>query len=140
MKLGIVLSTCCALAVAASSASAANGIPSSSRLAAMGLSGAKIVSDPDAMSVRGMGYTPSSAKASRGSFALVGDIGKDGLAAAGTLNVYKAEGGHYASGQHFSEAGKTVKHGKIVIIGGKKFGEIKVHSVHVFAGGSASSK
>jgi uncharacterized membrane protein len=114
---------------------------SNDTLAAMGLSGATIVSDAEAMEVRGMGYmggghgVPSFSLAAGGSIAYVGEH----KAGAGTANVYFGVGPNGAGGENFSEAGKTMKHSKTVKIGGKKIKTVHVKSLHVFAGGYSSS-
>jgi hypothetical protein len=87
-------------------AQAENGMPSQSTLRAMGLSGMQVMSDREAMNVRGMGYSShgSTAIAFGISYAHAG--GRD--ASAGSLDGFFAKGKHYAGGSHGSIAGKVV--------------------------------
>ncbi len=134
--------------VGGSVAFADNGTPSSSSLSEMGLSGLEVMSDGDALAIRGKGYNgyrvrpyrPSGASkpwsaAYGNSWANVGHRG----AGAGTTNGYAAEGKYAASGENFSEAGKTTTKTKIVDINGSVKSITKINSVYVFAGGFSSS-
>ncbi len=94
-------------------ARAEHGMPSQATLRAMGLSGMQVMSDREAMNVRGMGYY-SPRKSSRKkptaiafgiSYAKVG--GHHG-ASAGTIYGFFAKGKHFAAGAHGSIAGKVV--------------------------------
>lgn len=91
--------------LAASSAFAADGRPSDTTLAAMGLSGLNVISDDDGLAVRGFGYNGASAYGQ--SFAVVATNG----AAAGSTNGYKASGKKKAAGANLSFAGVEVKQG-----------------------------
>jgi hypothetical protein len=124
-----------------SQARAAEGLPSSSALSAMGLSGMQIMSDAEGMSVRGMGYSgnPHSVKPSSlafgASYAKVGDHG----ASAGSVNGYLATGPHAAGGSNLSFAGKVnVKAHVYGPIDSLHVGA-KVHATVVFAGGASSA-
>lgn len=123
--------------VLSAGASAENGAINNSTLQAMGLSGMQVMSDTDAMTVRGQGYGgyKSFAVAFGGSYAAVG-----GDASAGTVNGFLAFGNYKASGEQGSEAGKTYKSVKKVYIGGYPVKKtVQKKSVRVFAGGYASS-
>jgi hypothetical protein len=143
-------------------AQAAQGMPSQATLRAMGLSGMQVISDFDAMSIRGMGYQKSHSKAIAFgiSYAKVSGHGAE----AGSIDGYYAEGKHFAAGKHGSIAGKIVitkggkrKHrghdgGNMDWVGdtnttppngdhhGGGHKNVKVKAVIVFAGGFAVSK
>ena len=133
-----------------SAAQADHSRPSTSTLQAMGLGGMQIISDTEAMSVRGMGYyTPYYGKkniaiAHGTSYAHV--HGKGGKA--GTKDGFYAEGNYYAKGKHGSKAKIVISHGKKRggggpktrsngRGGGPKHGGGKPKSVKVYAGGYA---
>lgn len=133
-------------------AQAEDGRPSQSTLTAMGLSGMQVMSDSQALEVRGMGYyQPYNKKgvaiAYGKSYAHVSGKG----ASAGSKDGFYAEGHHVAGGAHGS-------HAKIVVVkkkgrrggggnngpqaytngggGGKKRGgKVHVKAVKVSAGG-----
>ena len=133
---------------------------STSTLDEMGLSGLIVMSDSDAMSVRGMGYSngghgskknhhskkksqKSSASASGKSWAEVEFEGDklDVEAEAGTNNRYDAKGKYEASGDNFSEAKMTKSWSKEVeYTDGTTNIETKTFKVHVEAGGWSSAK
>jgi hypothetical protein len=94
------------LATLSSAAQAEQGMPSQATLRAMGLSGMQVISDRDALNIRGMGYQKSHSKAIAfgASYAKVNGKGAE----AGTVDGYYAEGKHYAGGAHGSIAGKVV--------------------------------
>jgi hypothetical protein len=86
---------------------------SQNTLDSMGLSGLTVMSDSDAMSIRGMGYhskksKKSLAKASGRSWAEIEFEGEkedvEVEAETGSNNKYKAEGKYHASGKNGSEA------------------------------------
>jgi hypothetical protein len=126
----------------------------------MGLSGLIVMSDSDAMSVRGMGYSndghgskknhhskkksqKSSASASGKSWAEVEFEGEklDVEAEAGTYNKYDAKGKHYASGDNFSEAELEKSWTTRTDWGdGDYVIETKKFSIEVEAGGWSSAK
>ena len=144
-----------ALVCVAGSARADQGV-SSSTLDKMGLSGLTVVSDHDALSIRGMGYSGHNNNHSSGcktcgprgtasphamaygnSAASIGV--KDG--GAHSENGYLAKGPYEADGTNFSEAGSEITNIETV-----DFGDGTVKSVtttcktYVFAGGSSTSK
>jgi hypothetical protein len=143
-----ILSICAAalVCVAASSVRADN--LSSDTLSAMGLSGLQVMSDSDAISIRGMGFVAPkpkhkvspSASAQGASFAFIGTGGKI-LAGAGSVNSYSAKGKYEASGSNFSEAKLTKSFSKQVDFSdGTSSGITKTYSIHVQAGGFSSAK
>jgi hypothetical protein len=85
---------------------AQQGAPSKAALSEMGLSGLTVMSDDDAMNVRGEGFKGggSSASAWGSSFAFVATP----VGVAGSTNGYNAHGKHSASGDNLSFAGVTV--------------------------------
>jgi len=141
-----------ALVCAAGSASADQGI-SSKTLGDMGLSGLTVISDSDALAVRGFGYQGSKkshkAKMTKrrdskkvwssvygDSFATVTD--KHGNTAH-SENGYAAEGPYAASGENFSEATLTTTDIEIVDIDGVVKSVTNVWTTHVEAGGFSSA-
>jgi hypothetical protein len=92
-------------ALSASQALAANGVPSDTTLAAMGLSGLRVMSDSEGLAVRGLGWSGSSAYGQ--SFAVVATHG----AAAGSTNGYNASGKKVAGGANLSFASVEIKGG-----------------------------
>jgi hypothetical protein len=126
--------------------SASDGRPSRDSLAEMGLSGLVVLTDGDAMAIRGQGFKPSSsARAWGNSFATINTKG----GSASSENGYAANGKHYASGNNLSFAGAifTTSGGKGDWgkpgrngMGGKPGGHTTVKSVIVFAGGFSSAK
>jgi hypothetical protein len=81
------------------SVAAADTKPGNASLEAMGLGGLQILSDEEALAVRGFGYG-SQASAWGQSWASVGK--------ASSTNGYNASGPRYASGENYSEAGIRV--------------------------------
>jgi hypothetical protein len=145
-----ILSMVAMLVCVAGSARADEGI-STSTLSDMGLSGLTVVSDHDALAIRGMGFrggmhskcnscgprgkvSPYS-KAYGNSFATI-DI-KDG--GSHSENGYFAEGPYAASGENYSEAASQVTNIEIVDIGGVLKSVTTVCTTKVWAGGSSSS-
>jgi len=140
------------VSVAATSANADSGI-SSKTLGDMGLSSLTVMSDSDALAVRGMGYRSSrhsyknrdkdSKKSDKkpwsavwgASFANVEAEGKDLEGEAGTENAYAAEGRYAAAGETFSEATVVKSDSEIVVIGGVVQSVTNAWSLHVEAGG-----
>jgi hypothetical protein len=125
------------LMVSTSSVQASDGNISRPTLSALGLGGATVVSDSEALAVRGHGYAPSKsiAIAAGGSFAYVGAP----HAGAGSVNVYFAAGKHFAGGVNYSEAGKTVT--KTTTIGHGHHAVTVTHtkSIKVYAGGFSAA-
>jgi hypothetical protein len=91
-------------------AHAQNGQPSKNTLQQMGLSGMSIMSDDDAMAVRGMGFGSGSmgsgsfASASGNSFATINTP----LGSAHSENAYSASGKNQAGGDNLSFAGASI--------------------------------
>jgi hypothetical protein len=157
----LLLSTIVAalICVAASTANAANGI-SAGTLADMGLSGLTVMSDNDALAIRGKGYAGGS---QNGGCRICGPRGKKEpwSAAAGNSfanirlggecpdcvpngdahseNMYAAEGPYAASGENFSEAGAEVTNTETVVIDGVSKTITTSVKARVFAGGFSSA-
>ena len=94
-------------------ARAEHGMPSQATLRAMGLSGMQVMSDREAMNVRGMGYYSSRKSSRKKSTAIAfgisyAKVGGHYGASAGTIDGFFAKGKHYAAGKHGSKAGKVV--------------------------------
>lgn len=101
-------------------AHAAGGRPSDSVLNAMGLGGLTVISDDDAMSIRGHGYKQSSSVVVFGnSFATIDSP----HGTAHSENGYAADGKHFAAGGNHSEAGIVVKTGGGGHGGGNPWGQ-----------------
>jgi hypothetical protein len=148
-----ILSTLAAtlLCVTASTANAANGI-SNSTLAEMGLSGLTVMSDHDALAIRGKGFCglcghrssvePSSV-AFGNSFATLSlgdacpECGPEGTSH--SENGYAAEGPFAASGENFSEAGAEVTHVESTVVDGTTRSITTTVKARVFAGGFSSA-
>lgn len=155
----VILSTLVAalVCVAATAANAANAI-SSSTLDEMGLSALTVMSDSDALAIRGKGFTGGGngsryckdcgprgkapwSKAYGNSFATINvEDCKDCVSGgAHSENGYMAEGPYAASGTNYSEAGASVTKVEIVDIGGVLNSVTNVCSTKVFAGGFSSA-
>jgi hypothetical protein len=148
-----------ALMVALSAnALAENGSVSQQSLQAMGLSSIQVMSDEVAMTIRGKGfqgggYSPPAPPAGAEkpwtiafgvSYAHVGNVGFDGWEVSGTgagsVDGFIAEGKYMAQGEHYSQAGKTfTKSKELQVKGAPATLEITTKSIHVFAGGFATS-
>lgn len=146
-----ILSVAAVLVCFAASARADEGI-SANTLSEMGLAGLNVVSDHDALAIRGMGFRggnqskgcsscgprgkkqPWSA-VSGNSFATIDT--KDG--GAHSENAYAAEGPYGASGDNFSEAGSDVTTIETVTIDGVTKSITNTCKTYVFAGGSSSA-
>ena len=115
-KLFVTLPALALVVALSGSAVADNGI-SQATLQDMGLAGIELMSDADAMAIRGLGYDgghhmpepPTGDKpwtlAFGVSYAKVED-GRKAPGSAGTLDGFVAEGKYMATGEHFSEAGR----------------------------------
>jgi hypothetical protein len=159
----VILSTLvAALVCVAGSAKAANGI-STSTLSQMGLSGLSVMSDSDALAVRGLGFTTGinhsmgtgsccgprgsaspSAKAAGNSFATMNvDAGGNGCptctqsGGSHSENSYNAMGPYSASGDNYSEAASTITKTETVADVGSV---TTTCTVLVYAGGHSSAK
>lgn len=143
-----ILSLAAVLVCFAASARADEGI-SASTLSEMGLAGLNVVSDHDALAIRGMGFrggdhckscgargkkSPYS-RVSGNSFATIET--KDG--AAHTENAYFAEGPYGASGENLSEAGSEVTNIETVTIDGVTKTITTTCKTYIFAGGASSA-
>lgn len=149
-------------AMTVSDVRAEDGRPSRQTLAAMGLGSMVVMSDDDAMNVRGQGYQGggSSVAVSGNSFAT---INGGPLGGAHSENAYAADGKHKASGSNSSYAGAAVistggghkgqgrpcgkphggGHGGKPNGGGGYGGgkpSVKIHAIVFFAGGHSSAK
>jgi len=147
------LMTAVVVCLAAASAQADNGI-SSGMLKAMGLSSLSVMSDSDALSIRGMGYNGGSrgnygkkkverpsASAEGRSWAKVELEGENSSGEAGTRNSYKANGRYEASGDNFSEATLSKTTSEVVDYSDSTTSSVThVYSIHVEAGGFSSAK
>ena len=149
----VILSTLVAvLFCAAGSVKADQGI-SNSTLSSMGLSGMTVMSDQDALAVRGMGFTapdrhmgsckscgPRGSKAPSslafGNSHAAIDI-KDG--GAESENGYLASGPYAASGENYSEAGSSITNVETVNIDGVIKSVTTVCTTKVWAGGNSSA-
>lgn len=145
--------------VAGTNALASDGMISATTLDSMGLSGLTVMTDSQALEVRGMGYVSSRnhykkrrndhkkkaqkpwAAAEGKSWASVELDGYKEEADAGTRNSYAAEGKYEASGSNFSEAtlAKTDVH-RVDYSDGTFSIDKTVHKIHVEAGGYSSAK
>jgi hypothetical protein len=139
--------------LAAAAAQADQGI-SSSTLQAMGLTGLSVMSDSDALSIRGLGYSGGhrsrykhkkdnrpSAEAEGRSWAKVELDGWKEEAEAGSHNSYDAEGNYEAAGDNFSEATLSKTESTTVLNSdGTTSSVTKVYSIHVEAGGYSSAR
>ena len=151
MKAILSLLAAALVCVAAGTANAADEI-SSSTLQEMGFSGLSVMSDSDALAIRGKGFSgghrtrvcktcaPRAKKspwsaAFGNSFATIET--KDGVAH--SENGYAAEGPYAASGENFSEAGSVETNVEIVVIGDVTKSITTICTKRVFAGGFSSS-
>ncbi|MGB6044956.1 MAG: hypothetical protein WBF93_17510 [Pirellulales bacterium] len=135
-----------ALCLIACSANA-EGI-SSTTLDDMGLSGIEIMSDSDALAVRGLGYTPKMPKMDKKGnkpWVAVGGASlaylKDHHGGAGSVNFYLAEGKYNAQGENFSTASKVTEkidtHSANGNVSVQSWKTIKTISAGGFSGASA---
>ncbi len=146
-----ILSMAAMLVCFAGAARADEGI-SAKTLSEMGLSGLTVVSDHDALAIRGMGFRgglhskgcsscglratkqPWSAVAGN-SFATIG-VGDGG---AHSENAYAAEGPYGASGENYSEAASSVTNIEVVDIDGVVKSITTTCITKVYAGGNSSA-
>ena len=152
-KLFVTLPALALVVALSSSAVADNGI-NNATLADMGLAGVQLMSDSEAMEVRGMGFNgggwdmpkPSDkhekpwSLAFGVSYAAVEGGNEHAGGGAGTLDGFIAEGKFMAAGEHYSEAGLTkVESHELQVKGQPATLEIKTKSIKVFAGGFATA-
>ncbi len=149
-KLFVTLPALALIVALSGSAFADNGI-SQATLQDMGLAGIELMSDADAMAIRGMGWDgghdipkpPTSDKpwslAFGISYAKV-DGGYHSEASAGTVDGFVAEGKFMAAGEHLSEAGivKSDTH-RLNVKGVPAIYESNIKSLRVYAGGFATA-
>jgi hypothetical protein len=137
---------------AVSNAKAANGI-SAGTLNAMGLSGMTIMSDNEALAVRGKGFTgicdscdrtEPQTRAFGNSFATMNLAScPDCVAMNGgshSENGYIAQGPYYSAGTNFSEAGAVHTTVESVDVNGSVTTLTKSTSARVFAGGFSTAR
>jgi hypothetical protein len=144
-KLFVTLPALALVVALSGSAVADNGI-SQATLQDMGLAGIELMSDADAMEIRGLGYQPPAPSGGDKPWTLAfgvsyATVGSDrhGNASAGTIDGFVAEGKYMAMGEHFSEAGITkVKSHELQVKGLPATLTIDIKSTRVFAGGFAS--
>ena len=138
--------------VAVSNANAANGI-SADTLSAMGLSSMTVMSDHEALAVRGKGFTGDCESCNRtepstsafgNSFATMNLANcPDCVAIEGgshSENGYMATGPYFSSGTNFSEAGAVHTTIESVDVGGVVTTLTKTTSARVFAGGFSTAR
>ena len=149
-KLFVTLPALALVALLSTSAVADNGI-SQSTLSDMGLAGIQVMSDADALEIRGMGYNggnhmPKPSKAEKPwtlafgvSYATVEKDHYGDEAAAGTLDGFIAEGKYMAMGEHGSEAGWSKTETKVLEVKGEPATlETHTKSFRIFSGGFAT--
>lgn len=148
--------------VAGTNALASDGAIEASTLDSMGLSGLTVMTDSQALAVRGMGYMGGQnsyknrrddhkqqeakkpwASADGKSWASVSLDGRhsDEEAGAGSHNSYAAEGRYEASGSNFSEA--TLSKTDVELVNysdGTSSALTTIHTIHVEAGGFSGAK
>jgi len=147
----VILSTLvAALFGVAGSAFADQGI-STSTLNEMGLTGLTVVSDHDALAIRGMGFrgglhSKCDSCGARGKKAPYSRVSGSSWASIGvedggshSENAYFAEGPYAASGENYSEAGREVSNVEIVDIDGVVKSLTTICTTKVWAGGSSSA-
>jgi hypothetical protein len=137
------------LVTTATTANAAQGI-SPNTLADMGLSGLSVMSDSDALAIRGKGFggchlcgprKESSSVAFGNSFATISlDCPDCAEGTAHSENGYAAEGSFAASGDNFSEAGAEVINVEVMVIDGSTTSLTTTLKARVFAGGFSSAR
>ena len=139
-----ILMTLAVVCLCAAPAFADNGTLSASTLDAMGLSSIQVMSDSDALAVRGMGGDWNE-HALRGSFVKVwggseAEIDQPGFDAE-SENGYFAMGQHFAQGANESVASITKVQSIVESIGtGYTYSKIMTKSVLIGAGGGSYAK
>lgn len=128
----------------AGSAQADNGAIDSATLSAMGLGDVQVMSESEAMEVRGMGYRGPRPRRSMAlafgiSFAEIGTDGYLGGGDAGTLDGFLSYGNNYAAGEHISEAVLSKETVETKSVGGVTFRTTTKMTLGIGAGGSSSS-
>lgn len=121
MKKLTVLVPALALAVMMSAnALAENGAVSEATMQEMGLGGMQVMSDQEALAVRGKGFlVPGSASLAFGaSYATIGNGGILSPNSTGAVNGYLADGTYMAGGSQLSEATRTTTNVEILTVQG----------------------
>lgn len=150
-KLFVTLPALALVVALSGSAVADNGI-SQATLQDMGLAGIQVMSDSDAMAIRGLGYQggghhmPKPSKNEKPwslafglSYASIED-GWKSEGSAGTVDGFIAEGKYMVAGEHYSEAGRTtIDSHELQVKGEPATLDIKIKTVKVFAGGFANA-
>ena len=146
-KLFVTLPALALIVALSGSAVADNGI-SQATLQDMGLAGIELMSDADAMAIRGMGFEfgdrvpnpPLGDKPWSLAFGISYATVESGHSEAGTVDGFIAEGKFMAAGEHLSEAG-FVKVGThdLQVKGLPATLEIHTTSLRVYAGGFATA-
>jgi hypothetical protein len=132
-KLSVFLPAVALLIALSGSAMAENGAISSAKLNAMGLGGIELMSDADAMQIRGQGFSLAFGI----SYARTGN---QGGASAGSLDGYLAKGKFMAMGDHYSEAGTSMTETHKLFVKGKLVKKTVWSKTRTIgAGGGASS-
>ncbi len=146
-KLFVTLPALALIVALSGSAFADNGI-SQATLQDMGLAGIELMSDADAMAIRGMGFDgggyipkpPTSDKPWSLAFGISYATVEKDRASAGTVDLFVAEGKFMAAGEHLSEAGFVkVRTHDLQVKGLPATLEIHTTSVRVYAGGFATA-
>jgi hypothetical protein len=143
-KLFVTLPALALAITLSSSALAENGAISAARLNEMGLAGIEVMSDAEALEVRGMGFTDGHKSLSLAfgiSYATVETNDRHlGEGSAGTLDGFLAVGKYMAMGEHLSEATivKSKSH-ELWVKGQLAEKSVWTKSLTVAAGGKASA-
>lgn len=155
----VILSTLVAAFVCVASAKAENSI-SSTTLSEMGLSGISMMSDNDALAIRGKGFLGgidnrvcSDCGPRSNVPSLAGVLGQSEATiamedcpdcvptgGAHSENGYLAFGPYFAAGSNYSEAGAVVSKTEIVDIGGVLTSITNICTTKVFAGGNSTAR
>ena len=112
----IALLACSVLAATAGLSCAEQGLPAAATLGDMGLSGLQVISDDEALDIRGFGYDPWHGYGRHAKHGMATAYGRSWAqiaykgASAGTEDGFAATGKHLAQGEHGSEAGIVIKH------------------------------
>jgi len=144
-KLSVYMSAVALMIALSGSAMAETSTINTATLKAMGLAGIELLSDSDALEIRGFGYTPRPPRHSKpwsmaygNSHATTG--GRKGGPSAGSRNGFKAVGKYMAMGDNYSEASTTTIKVDTKFVKGKPATKKVWRMTHtVGAGGSASA-
>jgi hypothetical protein len=125
--------------VASNVAVANDSAPNQDTLAAMGLSGMQVLSDSDALDIRGKGYFHKPASQVQIWGSSNANVSKWG-GSAESKNGYKASGKHFAEGSNHSYAGMSSKEKSIWGFGHHLKFHATYKSVEFNAGGGSAAK